>query len=1128
MEEKIALVLQIEGGGEAVREINRLDDGIKDLGGQIKSLRSDSRQTQKELENTTKRLSELAKEGKKNSEEYQELSKRSEELNKVLSSNTKQIDDLRVSQRSLREERKAANSELNKQIRDLRKYGQAVPEDSQEAFVRRTAELRKELRLTSREIIKISDEFDKNSRALDGLDTETLKAVKRYRELKKEVRENREEAQKFDRNINDFTSTIGNYTTAFNNLDLGGFISRQGPGSQIANILSSTTQGLTNLRESAAAIGPAGLALGGIIAGATAAGKAIVETTLKYEKLFATVNRQTGLEGSDLQQATALIDAISNTLENVEFEDLLTSLNSATQGFGGDILDNGEIIQQGLFGIGTEKGREQFLDDLREYPRLINDAGLSLEEFTKLSVIQNREGFLNDKLVDATKESLINLTDFTSNVRQQLNNVLGEDFTKDLESRIRTGETVAKDAVIEIGDALIESGADQQDYQRITAAVASSAGEDIGGIVEIYESLREVQSSTLEELTRSTTAYSERQLALFEAEKELSKQNTILAAQFAGQGTSFDALTTKAKAFGKSLLNDVILNVRAIGRTFKEDGILAGFQSLFDPRLNQVTVNNLREEDAEALTKQTEIENKQQEERDKLAEQEAKRERARIKRAREDAEAKKKLNKEIAKQEREETKRRREEQKKRDAIEKANQKAIDDNFKLEQNISDLRAKNDEKTLADISEFNRQIQQLNEQEQSDINAIDPLLDPERVSDQQELLEEKYEELRKALRLQREKILKENSRENFDNLINESQFTDASRSLDAINEFNSTVSEDPSLKVREEAEKKLQRRLIEIQLEGLQERKALITNSTILTEEEKIEQLTAIANQEKQLNFEKNKEILENQEEAARKIEELQKQVATANEKAVGQIGEALGNFLVESTQDSEEAFKNFAKGIGEILLDLIGQQLTLLATSAFSQPDSVASFGASGALRVALITGLIRGSISGLKNLIGTFEEGGRIGFPSRDGGLIQGPSHKDGGVKFFMKGAGQRFFGEAEGGEVILNADQQKKGAQMFGPDYLDRMGVPDTHNIFSNIDYIPQLGYDFYNKQAGAPAAQQNSADIESAIKEGISEGMKGIYGQLISSNKALMEKINQNNVELFYRLKQQDSSSR
>ena len=81
-----------------------------------------------------------------------------------------------------------------------------------------------------------------------------------------------------------------------------------------------------------------------------------------------------------------------------------------------------------------------------------------------------------------------------------------------------------------------------------------------------------------------------------------------------------------------------------------------------------------------------------------------------------------------------------------------------------------------------------------------------------------------------------------------------------------------------------------------------------------------------------------------------------------------------------------------------------------------------------------------------------FKDGGKIPrFPARTGGMIEGPSHEDGGVKFKTP---YGFVGEAEGDELILNRQQQLSLRSRHGDGVFSGIGLPD----FRNGGHVPKF----------------------------------------------------------------------
>ena len=145
---------------------------------------------------------------------------------------------------------------------------------------------------------------------------------------------------------------------------------------------------------------------------------------------------------------------------------------------------------------------------------------------------------------------------------------------------------------------------------------------------------------------------------------------------------------------------------------------------------------------------------------------------------------------------------------------------------------------------------------------------------------------------------------------------------------------------------------------------------------------------------------------------------------------------LGDLFSDNVEDAEEAQNRFI----ELLLDtaekIILLQIATATAQSLAQPDSVATFGASGLARSAILTALIKAGFSLAKSAITSSEDGNIVGETFRTGGkiksktfrtgdILKAPSHKDGGARFTTKN--DRREHEAQGGEAILNVEATRQ-----------------------------------------------------------------------------------------------------
>ena len=162
------------------------------------------------------------------------------------------------------------------------------------------------------------------------------------------------------------------------------------------------------------------------------------------------------------------------------------------------------------------------------------------------------------------------------------------------------------------------------------------------------------------------------------------------------------------------------------------------------------------------------------------------------------------------------------------------------------------------------------------------------------------------------------------------------------------------------------------------------------------------------------------------------------IAQANQDTLNRIvaiSDAVAGAIEGAFENGKFNAKKFGKEMLKIVIDIIQKQVeasilgsvTIASGLSFSTPDSVATFGASGAARVAVLLPLIKAAFAVFKGAIGglmELEKGGEI--PKAANGLLVGPSHANGGIPAYAPGGPI----EMEGGEAVIN----KRSTAMFRP----------------------------------------------------------------------------------------------
>jgi len=125
-------------------------------------------------------------------------------------------------------------------------------------------------------------------------------------------------------------------------------------------------------------------------------------------------------------------------------------------------------------------------------------------------------------------------------------------------------------------------------------------------------------------------------------------------------------------------------------------------------------------------------------------------------------------------------------------------------------------------------------------------------------------------------------------------------------------------------------------------------------------------------------------------ALKEEERIAKQIELA--KQLGdQYGVLLGDFISTTGEQQKEAGKALILSTIDILANVVSAALAKIVAESFATPDSIATFGATGAARVAVLTGLVTAGIKTAstitKSIISGFAEGSEYiegGKPGRD------------------------------------------------------------------------------------------------------------------------------------------------
>lgn len=310
--------------------------------------------------------------------------------------------------------------------------------------------------------------------------------------------------------------------------------------------MSSFTGSLTSLAKTA------GPALGALFAvdAIQKYGRELIALEKKYSTLFKTVQRYTKLEGRELRNTSARLEALARTYGKTT-DELVLSVNAFAKQTKTEFVDALELVELGFLNGADQSG--EFLSNLQEYPVQLRNAGLSARQFVQYTVQAVRGGVFSDKLLDSVKELDLRLKELTKTQIDALK-PLGETFTKDIVKQMQLGEKSTVEIFKSIAVQAKAMGLTVQDVQTIIADIGGGALEDLGGLEEAFKQIDEAAKINLDTLD----ALAQEQQKLLKSSQDLASEEARLAKNIEGLGVTFDQFWLGLQTRGLSVLNDVI------------------------------------------------------------------------------------------------------------------------------------------------------------------------------------------------------------------------------------------------------------------------------------------------------------------------------------------------------------------------------------------------------------------------------------------------------------------------------------------------------------------------------------------------------------------------------------------
>jgi hypothetical protein len=459
----------------------------------------------------------------------------------------------------------------------------------------------------TREQVKLRKEeiagIDKSEGAYRRLSKELNDQRKRYKDLAAAEQASSQEARDLivsigaldkklkgiDANVGQFQRNVGGYTEALSNF----FPKLSGTLGQVTGAIGGIQNGFANLSKSSGALsmslGGIGIALTAFQAISEIVG-GLIEAARATKELSAQVTNFTQITGDELEAVVATSQAIAVTYgKNVD--EIVVAANSASKALGISFAQALDVVE-----IGFRKGADaqgQFLDGLKEYSVQFRDAGLSAEDFLRVSIASANEGIFSDKGLDAVKEFGLRIQEQTKTSKDALTNAFGEEFTSQLFENINNGSVTSGQAFGLITDKITETGIAGSQLQTVIADVFGAPSEDIGR--DFLITLGDILQST-DDVTLSTNLYQRQQEELFRVNEQLKISEVAYNTTLATTGVEFEIATAKGKIFLNTVLSGILsyfeqvpnrLNAykKAFAEFTKPEGSILSFFKVFNQQI---------------------------------------------------------------------------------------------------------------------------------------------------------------------------------------------------------------------------------------------------------------------------------------------------------------------------------------------------------------------------------------------------------------------------------------------------------------------------------------------------------------------------------------------------------------
>lgn len=516
-------------------QVKKYSNGIKENQKLIKDNSAEMEIANKAIVRMESQYSRLTSEQKSNADVGGILLHQIEKQKQRYSESSSMVESLTKSQESYRKQLELQQSELRKE--------------------------QKEYSALRRQVDVVNKTFDDHLniiRSTDGSQEQLTQALannrKIYRSLPADVRENSTAGRELlkvideqDKELKELNGTMGVHQGNVGDYrgQLEDLFTSLKSGEPVIPALTTAFKGL-HAQFVALAMNPIGATIAAL-AGIVTVTKMWYDYNLEMSKSTRLVQQFTGLAGDELQSLTVKTRELAEVSGESE-KAIISSVVATAKSWGISYDEAFQKVQTGF--IRTGAAADDYFDNTGEYATHFNNWGASADEFFSVLEAGAKNGIYKDKLTDTIKEIDLRLSEMPKSASDALTNAFGKSFTDKITQGLQDGTLTTKMAFDEIIKEADKMGLNLQQKQTLVADVMGAAGEDAGGFNKAVEAINEGLANTNRELTDIEKA---QQLEI-ETTQVLEEK---WASLFDQSGGTFEML----KAEGKAWINGVLIKL---------------------------------------------------------------------------------------------------------------------------------------------------------------------------------------------------------------------------------------------------------------------------------------------------------------------------------------------------------------------------------------------------------------------------------------------------------------------------------------------------------------------------------------------------------------------------------------